>query len=101
MKRLFLDVARHSGKAEILSPRGAIMPKYDIFAVCAACGDTHPTGISIILDGPIKKQSIAAAYRGKDIPPHLATLKQNRVYCPKMGRHYAQTDNKQIFLVPG
>jgi hypothetical protein len=58
-------------------------------------------GISIILeDGPVKKQSIAAAYRGKDLPPRLATLKQNPIYCPNLGRHYAQRDNKQIFLVP-
>jgi hypothetical protein len=101
MKRLIFDLEKHSGKARISSRQGTIMPKYDIFAVCNACGDTHPTGISINLDGPIKKRSIAEAYRGKDLPPSVASLKQDRVYCPNLGRHYAQTDNKQIFLIPG
>jgi hypothetical protein len=42
------------------------MPKYDIFASCNACGDLHPTGISLILDnGPLNKQSIAARSPGK------------------------------------
>jgi hypothetical protein len=27
-------------------------------------------------------------------------LKQDRVYCPNLRRHYAQTDYRQIFLVP-
>jgi hypothetical protein len=27
---------------------------HDVFAVCNACGDAHPTGISINLEGPVK-----------------------------------------------
>ena len=77
------------------------MPKYDIFALCNACGDLHPTGISLILDnGPLNKQSIADAFAGQDLPPDVATLKNERVYCPKTGRRYAQTVYRQIFLVP-
>jgi hypothetical protein len=77
------------------------MPKYDIFALCNACGDTHPTGIAIMLQsGPRQKQSVADAFAGKDLPPDLAALKNNRVYCPKTGRGYAQTNYKHIFLVP-
>jgi hypothetical protein len=68
------------------------MPKYGIFASCNACGDDHPMGILVILQsGPVKKQSIASAFAGKDLPPNLASLKDNRVYCPKTGRGYAQT----------
>jgi hypothetical protein len=37
-------------------------------------------GISINVECTVKKRSIATAYRGKNIPRHLATLKQNRVY---------------------
>jgi hypothetical protein len=100
MERLISDLEKHSGKAGRVSRQGTIIPKYDVLAVCNACGDAHPTGISINLAGPVKKRSIATAYRGKNLPRHLATLKQERVYCPNLGRHYPQTDYRQIFLVP-
>ena len=77
------------------------MPRYDSLAVCNACGEAHSTGITITLqNGPRKKQSVADAFVGEDLPASLATLKNNRVYCPKTGRGYAQTDYKKIFLVP-
>ena len=76
------------------------MPKYDIFAVCTACGDEHSTGLSVFLDtGPPKRQSVADAYSTKKLPSNLGMLKDVRVYCPRTGRQYAQTDYKQIFLV--
>ena len=81
MERLISDLEKHSGKAGRVSRQGTIVPKYDVFAVCNACG-------------------IATAYRGKNLPRHLATLKQERVYCPSLRRHYPQTDYRQIFLVP-
>jgi hypothetical protein len=77
------------------------MPRYDILAVCNACGEAHSTGITIMLEtGPPQKQSIADAFTGKELPPEVAGLKNNRVYCPKTGRGYAQTNYKKIFLVP-
>ena len=77
------------------------MAEYDVFAVCNACGDLHPLGISVTLDdGPANKQSIADGYEDKDPPPSLAALKDRRVYCPKTGRQYSQRDTKKIFLVP-
>jgi hypothetical protein len=77
------------------------MPKYDIFASCNACGDVHSTGISLTVDyGPTAKQNIADAFARKDLPANLAALKSTRVYCPKTGRTYAQSDYKRIFLVP-
>jgi hypothetical protein len=77
------------------------MAEYDVFAVCNACGDLHPLGISVTLDdGPANKQSIADAYEDKNLPPSLAALKDRRVYCPKTGRQYSQRDTKKIFLVP-
>ncbi len=66
MERLISDLEKHSGKAERVSRQGTIVPKYDVYAVCNACGDAHSTGIFINLDGPVKKRSIAEAYRGKD-----------------------------------
>ena len=80
MERLISDLEKHSGKAGRVSQQGTIVPKYDVLAVRNACGDAHPTGISINLGGPVKKRSIASAYRGKNLPRHLATSKQNRVY---------------------
>ena len=100
MERLILDLEKHSGKAGRVSRHGTTVPKYDVFAVCNACGDAHSTGISINLAGAVKKRSIATAYRGKNLPRHLAALKQDRVYCPSLRRHYPQTDYRQIFLVP-
>ena len=76
------------------------MAMYHVFAVCNACGDLHTTGITVSLSGPVNKQSIADAYPNKDPPANIAALKDNRVHCPKIGRHYAQKDDKKIFLVP-
>ena len=100
MERLISDLEKHSSKAGRVSRQGTIIPKYDVLAVCNACGDTHPTGISINVAGPVKQRSIATVYRGKNLPHHLAILKQERVYCPNLRRHYPQTDYRQIFLVP-
>jgi hypothetical protein len=77
-----------------------MLSKYNIFALCNACGDVHRTGDAIILQsGPRQKQSVSA-FAGKELPSDLAALKNSRVSCPRTGRHYAQTDYKQIFLVP-
>jgi hypothetical protein len=51
MERLISDLEKHSGKAGRVSRQGTIIPKYDVLAVCNACGDAHPTGISINLAG--------------------------------------------------
>jgi hypothetical protein len=73
------------------------MPKYDISVLC----EVHRKGIAVMLQsGPQQKQSVADAFAGKELPPDLAALKNNRVSCPKTGRQYAQTDYKEIFLVP-
>ena len=78
------------------------MAMYYVCAVCNACGDLHTTGITINLaGGPVSKQSVAEAFPGKDPPANVAALKDTRVHCPKLGRHYAQRDDKKIFLVPG
>jgi hypothetical protein len=51
------------------------MRKYDILARCNACGDEHATELSVFLDsGLLKKQSVAAAYPDKNLPPNLATF---------------------------
>jgi hypothetical protein len=74
---------------------------YHVYAVCNACSDLHTIGITVsLLDGPRTKQSIAEAYANKDPPSNVAALKDHRVHCPKLGRHYAQRDDKKIFLVP-
>ena len=74
---------------------------YHICAVCNACGDLHTMGNNISLPGgPVNKQSIAEAYPNKDPPANIAALKDTRVHCPKLGRHYAQKDDNKIFLIP-
>jgi rubrerythrin len=77
------------------------MAKYNIFASCNACGDLHPMEIFVMLEnGPASKQSIGDRYQGKKFPPELAALKDKRLYCPKLGRHYSQKNEKEIFLIP-
>jgi rubrerythrin len=77
------------------------MPKYNAFASCNACGDLHPMEIFVMLeDGPAGKQSIGDRYHGKQLPSELAALKNRRLYCPKLGRHYSQKNENQIFLIP-
>jgi hypothetical protein len=74
---------------------------YHVFGVCNACGDLHTMGITVSLSGtPLNKQSIADAYPNKDPPATIAALKDNRMHCPRIGRHYAQKDDNKIFLVP-
>jgi rubrerythrin len=50
-------------------------------------------------DGPLVTKSIGESY-GVSLPPELAALKEKRIYCPKTGRHYAQKNEMQIFLIP-
>ena len=77
------------------------MATYQISAVCNACGDLHTVGTIFTLpEGPINKQSIADAYANKDPPANIAALKNLRVHCHKIGRHYTQKDDNKIFLVP-
>ena len=77
------------------------MAMYRICAVCIACGGLHATETTISLTaGPVNKQSIEEALTNKDPPANIAELKSARVCCPNTGRHYAQKDDKKIFLVP-
>ena len=76
------------------------MTMYQISAVCNACGDLHTVGTIFSLPGgPVNKQSLAD-YANKDPPAKIAELKEIRVHCHKIGRHYAQKDDNKIFLVP-
>lgn len=77
------------------------MAMYNVCAVCIACGDLHTIGITVSLNGgPTSKQSIGEAFANKDPPANIAELKEIRVHCPKIGRHYAQKDDRKIFLIP-
>ena len=99
-KRLMLDLKKQAGKSGTPLRQGTIVGSYEVFAVCKACGDRHRTEISIKLYGTVKRRTIAKAYRGKQLPHHLATLKQAQIYCPLLKRHYPQTDYRQFLLVP-
>ena len=77
------------------------MAKYGIHVFCDECGKTHPMGISIELnDGPAEKASIGDTYSGRDLPPQVAKLVNNRIQCPETGELLVQKDNDQVFLVP-
>lgn len=77
------------------------MAYYDVSALCNVCSDLHPLDVVITLEnGPVSRKSIGESYQGKSLPPELAALKDKRIYCPKTGRHYAQKNENQIFLIP-
>ena len=100
VKRRVLNLKKQTGKAGTSLRQATFVARYDVFAVCKACGDPHRTEISIKLLGRVKRRTIAEAYRGKQLPHHLATLKQAQIYCPLLRRHYPQTDYRQFLLVP-
>ena len=57
--------------------------------------------ISIELpDGPANKASIGDTYQGRDLPPQVAALINNKTICPRTGHWILQRDNHQVFLVP-
>ena len=95
-----LDLKKQAGKSGTPLRQGTIVGSYEVFAVCKACGDPHRTEISIKLYGTVKTRTIAKAYRGKQLPLHITTLKQAQIYCPLLKRHYSQTDYRQFLLVP-
>ena len=77
------------------------MAKYSVYVFCDDCGDVHPMGISIELkDGPADKASIGDTYAGKELPPEIVRLMNNRTNCPKSGKPILQRNNNQVFLVP-
>ena len=77
------------------------MANYAVHVFCDDCGDVHPMGIAIELaDGPAERASIGDIYGGRDLPPQIATLINNRVTCPRTRRLILQRDNNQVFLVP-
>jgi hypothetical protein len=77
------------------------MAKYSVHVFCDGCGDVHPMGIAIELpDGPANRASIGDVYQGRDLPPQIAALINNRIVCPQTKRWVLQRNNNQVFLVP-
>ena len=76
------------------------MTQYSVHFFCDECSEVHPLGISIEMDdGPVEKESIGNLYAGKELPPQIATLINNKTTCPNTGRLTSQEDNNQVFLV--
>ncbi len=76
------------------------MALYQVHVFCNVCAYTHPLGLSLSLDdGPPEKESIGNLYAGKDLPPQIAQLLDNRTVCPNTGKWFTQKDNNQVFLV--
>jgi hypothetical protein len=80
---------------------GGNMATYSVHFFCDECSEVHPLGISISLDdGPADKASIGDTYAGKELPPQIALLIDNKTTCPNTRRLTSQKDNNQVFLVP-
>jgi hypothetical protein len=77
-----------------------MLSKYNIFALCNACGDVHQTGNAIMLQSAsaTKAKRIGLCRQRASIGP--CWVEEQPGFCPRTGRQYAQTDYKQIFLVP-
>jgi hypothetical protein len=77
------------------------MAQYRVYACCNRCDRLHRMDTILTLDdGPINRQSIAKAYKGKRVPPQVARLTQAYVSCRESGNVFVQQDRKQIVLVP-
>ena len=77
------------------------MAKYSVHFFCDECSEVHPMKINLVLDdGPAAKESIGNTYAGRDLPPQVATLSNNKITCPNTGRLTSQENNNQVFLVP-
>jgi hypothetical protein len=77
------------------------MATYSVHFFCDECSEVHPLRISISLDdGPADKASIGDTYAGKELPPQIALLIDNKTTCPNTRRLTSQKDNNQVFLVP-
>ena len=77
------------------------LAKYNVYALCIACGELHPMDVSVTVEnGPKTKHSVGQTYQGKELSPQLAKLRERQIYCPKTGRQYPQKNDKQIFLIP-
>ncbi len=75
--------------------------RYRVDFFCDECGETHPMGITVMLnDGPADPASIGDTYRGRDLPRYVAMLINNEAQCPETGRMTTQADNDQVFIVP-
>jgi hypothetical protein len=76
------------------------MPSYSVHFFCNECSGVHPLGIGIEGDfGFDDKASIADVYAGKELPAHVAQLRNNYTNCPVTGKLTQQKDNNQVFLV--
>ena len=77
------------------------MARYRVDFFCDECFETHSMGITLPLDdGPADMASIEDTYHGKPLPPQLATLTNNTLWCPVKETETVQKDNDQVFLVP-
>ncbi len=76
------------------------MARYDVHVFCDFCSDNHRMPIVVTLDdGPAERDSIGNHWEGKELPESIVSLKSNVITCPTTGRHLAQEDNNQIYLV--
>ena len=77
------------------------LAKYNVYAVCIACGELHAMDVCVAVEnGPKTKHSVGQTYQSKDLSPQLAELGERQIYCPKTGRQYPQKNYSQIFLIP-
>ncbi|HUF41318.1 MAG TPA: hypothetical protein VMR20_05140 [Verrucomicrobiae bacterium] len=77
------------------------MPAYEIYVGCNECKREHTILMRIHLnEGPDEKQSIAEFFRGKMMPPQVASLLGHKALCLRTGRTFKAEKNEQIFLVP-
>jgi hypothetical protein len=77
------------------------MPAYEIYIHCNECGAEHPLLMRIVLDdGPDRKQSIAASFHGRSMPPQVGAIKGHKALCLKTGKKFQLENYDEVFLVP-
>lgn len=74
------------------------MAKYKMQVFCKQCSEVHPTFVFELSEQIEPNQSVADAYRGRELPPIISVILSNRLTCPNTGGNYGD-DTSQAFLV--
>jgi hypothetical protein len=74
------------------------MPTYRMYVFCNKCSETHPTILFELPEEIEPTQSLADAYKGREVPPQVAKMVRNHFTCPNTGGNYGEVDQSQVFF---
>jgi hypothetical protein len=82
---------------------GTVMTRhsYIVDMRCPKCGRVHRVASYFQLDsGPTEPGSLVDLYGDGELPPTLASLLNDLVWCPTVEKWMRQNDRRRVFLMP-